>query len=56
MVDLKEKQVNLNQIKQVCIDMSPAFIAGCGEHLPNDSVTFDKFHVVEEVNKAMDAI
>lgn len=51
---LKQKQVETNNIKQVCIDMSPAFIAGCRSYLPEAAITFDKFHVVKEVNKAMD--
>lgn len=51
---LKEKEVVINDIKQVCIDMSPSFISGCTNYLPNAAITFDKFHVVKEVNKAMD--
>jgi len=53
---LKEKGVDSKKIKQVCIDMSPAFISGCLEYLPESSITFDKFHVVKEVNKAMDEL
>ena len=53
---LDEKQVDTTAIKQVCIDMSPAFISGCGKHLTNAAITFDKFHVVKEVNKAMDEL
>lgn len=53
---LNEKSVNLDSIKHVCIDMSPSFISGCHEYLPNASVTFDKFHVMKEVNKAMDEL
>ena len=53
---LKKKQVNTKQIKQVCIDMSPAFISGCATYLPDAAITFDKFHVVKEVNKAMDEL
>ena len=53
---LKQKQVETKDIKQVCIDMSPAFISGCMKHLPDAAVTFDKFHVVKEVNKAMDEL
>ena len=53
---LKEKQVDADKIKQVCIDMSPAFIFGCNTHLPDADITFDKFHVVKEVNKAMDEL
>ena len=36
--------------------MSPAFIAGCLEHLPKAEITYDKFHVIKEVNKAMDEV
>ena len=53
---LNEKSVNVNSINHVCIDMSPSFISGCHEYLPNASVTFDKFHVMKEVNKAMDEL
>jgi len=51
---LKEKSVDPMEIKQVCIDMSPAFISGCINHLSQAAITFDKFHVVKEVNAAMD--
>ncbi len=53
---LKEKDVDVETIEEVCIDMSPAFIAGCYNHLPNAAITFDKFHVMKEVNKAMDEL
>lgn len=53
---LKTKNVDTNNIKQVCIDMSPAFISGCTDYLPNAAITFDKFHVTKEVNKAMDEL
>jgi transposase len=49
---LKEKGVAINKVKQVCIDMSPAFISGCINHLPNAEITFDKFHVVKEVKQS----
>ena len=42
------------QIESVSIDMSPAFIKGCAEELPNARVTFDKFHVVWHANAAVD--
>jgi len=53
---LKEKQVDVQQIKQVCIDMSPAFISGCTQYIEQAAITFDKFHVVKEINKAMDSL
>ena len=57
MVDyLKDKKVEVEKINQVCIDMSPAFISGCYNHLRQAQITFDKFHVVKEVNKAMEEL
>jgi len=53
---LEKKQVETQNIAQVCIDMSPAFISGCIEHLPQAAITFDKFHVIKEVNNAMDEL
>ena len=53
---LRTKQVDTTEIKQACIDMSPAFISGIHTHLPNTEITFDKFHVVKELNKAMDTL
>jgi transposase len=44
------------QITDIAIDMSPAFISGVNEHLPNADITFDKFHVIQLLNKAMDEV
>lgn len=53
---LEQKEVDVEKVKQICIDMSPAFISGCEQNLPNASITFDRFHVVKEVNNAMDKL
>jgi transposase len=42
------------QVRSVSIDMSPAFIKGVAEHLPNARVTFDKFHVIAHASAAVD--
>lgn len=41
-------------IESVSIDMSPAFIKGVGERLPNARITFDKFHVIAHASQAVD--
>ena len=41
-------------VECISIDMSPAFIKGVAEHLPNAQVTFDKFHVIAHANKAVE--
>src|ERR1700722_20356037 len=54
--DLIEHGGDSDQITEVCIDMSPAFIKGTTEHLPNAVVTFDKFHAVKIINDAVDQV
>jgi transposase len=43
-------------VGEVCIDMSPAFIKGVTESLPEASITFDKFHAVKIVNEAVEKV
>jgi len=43
-------------ITEVCQDMSPAFAAGVKAHLPNASITYDKFHVIKLINEAVDKV
>ena len=54
--DLAAHGGDAEAIGEVCIDMSPAFIKGVAEHLPNAAVTFDKFHAVKIVNDAVDQV
>lgn len=53
---LSEHGGSPEQVSAVSIDMSPAFIKGVNEHLPEARVTFDKFHVVAHASKALDAV
>ena len=43
-------------IEEVCIDMSPAFVKGVADNLPEAAVTFDKFHAVKIINQAVDQV
>ena len=52
--DLAAHGCPAEQVESVSIDMSPAFIKGCTEQLPNARITFDKFHVVWHANAAVD--
>jgi transposase len=45
-----------SRIKQVCIDMSAAFIKGVTENLTEAEITFDKFHAIKLVNEAVDEV
>lgn len=44
------------KVKDVSCDMSPAFIKGVKEELPNAEITFDKFHVLKKINTAVDEV
>lgn len=52
--DLRAHGADPAAIDSVSIDMSPAFIKGCGDSLPNARITFDKFHVIAHASQALD--
>src|SRR5260370_1277551 len=54
--DLAAHGGNPEAVAEVCIDMSPAFIAGAADSLPKAQITLDKFHVVELINEAVDEV
>jgi len=43
-------------IVDVSCYMSPAFIKGIEENLPNAQITFDKFHIIKTLNTAVDEV
>ncbi|MGF9915827.1 ISL3 family transposase [Paenibacillus ehimensis] len=43
-------------VTEVCMDMSPAFIKGAEENFPKAAITFDKFHVIQAANEAVDEV
>ena len=51
---LDDRGCPAQSITSASIDMSPAFIAGVTEHLPNARITFDKFHVIGHASLAVD--
>lgn len=51
--DLKEHNGDPEAITDVSSDMSPAFIKGVKENLPNAKITFDKFHIMQIITNAL---
>ena len=47
---------NPEEITDVSSDMSPAFIKGITENLPNAEITFDKFHILKIINESVDKV
>lgn len=54
--DLQSHGGDPDNVKQTCSDMSPAFISGIQEYLPNAENTFDKFHIVKILNEGVDEV
>ena len=54
--DLEAHGGDADQIKEVCCDMSPAFISGIEGTFEQAAITFDKFHMVKIVNNAVDEV
>jgi transposase len=43
-------------VTEFCSDMSLSFIKGVADSFPNAHLTFDKFHIMQVVNKAVDEV
>jgi transposase len=54
--DLEAHNACAEQVRDVCIDMSASYLAGLDAHLPWAAITFDEFHVIQLVNKAVDDV
>ncbi len=54
--DFKEHNGDINNIKNVSCDMSPAFIKGVKENLSEAEITFDKFHIIKIINEAVNSV
>lgn len=54
--DLRAHKGDPDQVKQVCCDMWPAYIAGVEASFPQANITFDHFHIMKIVNHAVDEV
>lgn len=54
--DLREHGGDARNVTEVSIDMSPSFIKGVTKYLPNAEITFDRYHLVQKINAAIDKV
>lgn len=54
--DLKAHNACAEQIKDVSCDMSPAFIKGVEDNLPEAKITFDRFHIMKIIGVAVNTV
>jgi transposase len=53
---LESKGCPSEQIENISMDMSPSFISGVINNFPTSKITFDKFHIMQKINEAMDKV
>ena len=54
--EITNHNTSSENIKNISMDMSTAYISGAKKYLPTSSVTFDKFHVIKQLNEAIDTV
>ena len=52
--DFEAHKGKASNITKASSDLSPAFIKGITDNLPNAQITFDRFHVTKLINEAVD--
>lgn len=53
---LSEHNGHAHAVKWASMDMSKAYVSGVGQWCRNAQVVFDKFHIIANVNKAIDKV
>ncbi len=54
--DLQAHGGKAEQVEEACLDMSAAFIRGLKDQFPNVHLTFDNFHLMQLLGKAVDEV
>lgn len=54
--DFKARGADPTQILESCTDMCGPFLKGIAENLPDAEITFDRYHVMALVNRAVDEV
>ncbi len=54
--DLSAHGGDPKQIVELCMDMSPAFLSGAQEHFSGVPITFDRYHLMQDLNFALDQV
>ena len=54
--DLAEHGGDPKRITDTSSDMSTAFISGINQHLPNATMTFDRYHLAAKLSEAVNAV
>jgi len=53
---MKHPFLDAKNIDHIAMDMSPSYISGAEQYLPDAAIVFDHFHVIKMMNDALDKI
>ena len=54
--DMKERGYDLRNIDLICCDMWDPYLNGIGKYIPRANVVFDRFHIMKQINKAIEKV
>jgi len=54
--DMKHRGYDPERIDLICCDMWDAYLNGIRNHIPQASVVFDRFHIMKQMNKAIEKV
>lgn len=54
--DLEARGIDPHQIEVICCDMWDPYLSGIGKLLKDSRVVFDRFHVMNQINKALEMV
>jgi len=54
--DMKGREYDLKRIDLICCDMWDPYLNGIRKHIPRASVVFDRFHIMKQMNKAIEKV
>ena len=56
LIDMEIRGADRDQVTVITMDMSPSFIAAASEKMPDAELVFDRFHLEQSMNKAVDQV
>ena len=54
--ELSKHGANAKQIREISVDMSPAYTKGIRDNFSNTQIVYDRFHVFANISKAVDEV
>jgi len=56
LIDMEIRGADRKAIKEITMDMSPAYIRAATDHIEQADIVFDRFHIMKKLNEAVDKI